>query len=68
MKFKMGDYVKSENRVFRVFSITDKNSHLIPDGWLVDNDGRCVNPKFCESYNGALSVLSANQYTAQLQL
>ncbi len=58
--FKVGDYVKIDQRVFKVSSISKGLSH-IPDGFL--NDGadeyRWVNPKFCEPYKGATSVINS---------
>ena len=56
--FKRGDLVKSEGGVYKVCGFT-RNRRLIPDGWLiVDEVGSALNPKFCELYQGATSVLS----------
>lgn len=55
---KEGDYakVKGENRVFKIAGFT-KGRKIIPDGWLIDEDGFCMNPKFCHKYEGALSAI-----------
>jgi len=60
MNFKIGDYAKvtEENRVFKVCGFTGKGSMVIPEGWLIDEDGFSVNPRFCEPYKGATSVLT----------
>lgn len=57
-KLKIGTNVKiiGENRVFVLSGFT-YGRKVIPDGWYIDEDGFCVNPKFCEEYNGATSVL-----------
>ena len=57
--FKIGDYAKveGEGRVFRVCGFTDSRSSVIPNGWIIDEDGFPVNPKFCNLYVGATSVL-----------
>lgn len=57
--FKVGDYAKviEENRVFKVCGFTGPESRVIPEGWLIDEDGFYVNPKFCKPYTGATSVL-----------
>jgi hypothetical protein len=57
--FKQGDLVKSEieNRVFRVCGFT-KQSMIIPEGWIIDEDGFSVNPKFCKKYMGATSCFN----------
>lgn len=59
-KLKVGDFAKvsAENRVFKVCGFTGGGSMVIPEGWLIDADGFSVNPKFCEPYNGATSVLA----------
>ena len=59
--FSVGDYVKIDQRVFKVFSVAKGLSH-IPDGFLNDgaDDYVWVNPKFCEPYNGATSVINAS--------
>ena len=48
--FKVGDLVKieAENRVFKVYGFTDDGSRVIPPGWLIDQDGFSINPKFCK--------------------
>jgi hypothetical protein len=60
MRFNIGDNVKidTENRVFKVSGFTGKGSKVIPEGWLIDQDGFSVNPKFCKPYSGAKSVLT----------
>tara|TARA_R110000782_G_C14819221_1_gene413841 strand:+ start:1857 stop:2042 length:186 start_codon:yes stop_codon:yes gene_type:complete len=59
MEFKLGDCVKiiDENRVFKVCGFTGKGSMVIPEGWLIDQDGFSINPKFCEKYEGAISAI-----------
>lgn len=59
-EFKLGDLAKiaTENRVFKVCGFTDKRNMVIPDGWLIDQEGFSVNPKYCEKYTGATSCLS----------
>ena len=58
--FKMGDLVKLEGGVYKVCGFT-RNCLVIPDGWLiVDEVGSTLNPKHCELYAGAKSVLSAH--------
>jgi hypothetical protein len=56
---EIGDYAKveDENRVFKVCGFS-KNHKYIPDGWLIEQDGSYVNPKFCSKYDGAISVPS----------
>lgn len=55
--YKKGDLVKSEGGVYKVCGFTH-GCRLIPDGWLmVDESGSAINPKFCEPYVGATSVL-----------
>lgn len=60
--FKVGDLVKikSENRVFKVYGFTDDGSRVIPPGWLIDEEGFSINPKFCKKYTGATSCLNLN--------
>jgi len=60
MEFKLGDYAKiiGENRVFKVCGFTGKGSIVIPEGWLVDQDGFSINPKFCVKYEGATSAIA----------
>jgi hypothetical protein len=57
---EIGEYAKviNENRVFKVIGYT-KDMKAIPGGWLVDEDECCVNPKYCEKYQGATSCLEA---------
>ncbi len=59
-EIQVGDYAKvtEENRVFKVCGFTDGSSKVIPAGWLIDEDGFQVNPRYCERYNGAKSVLT----------
>lgn len=59
--FKLHDRVKITglNRVFRVCGFTDNSSMVIPEDWLIDEDGNAVNPRFCKLYEGATSALSA---------
>ena len=59
MSVNIGEYAKviGENRVFKVCGLT-KGRKVIPDGWYLDGDNCAVNPKYCEKYNGAISVLS----------
>lgn len=57
--FSIGDYVKIGQRAFMVCKIAEGLTH-IPDGFL--NDGfddfnGWVNPKYCEPYKGATSVI-----------
>lgn len=58
MSIVAGEYAKvvQENRVFKVHGLTKGRLH-IPDGWLIDKYGRCVNPHYCEKYIGAISVI-----------
>jgi hypothetical protein len=60
MAFDIGDYAKidTENRVFKVCGFTGNGSTVIPEGWLIDQNGFSVNPKYCKPYNGAKSVLT----------
>ena len=60
MKFKVGDYIKSGNRVFIAVGITGEESKFIPSGWPIDKNGSAINPKFCEIYGGAKSVISGD--------
>ena len=53
-KYKLGDLVRNDCRVFKVCGITE-GSATIPKGWLIDEYGACVNPKFCKNYGGATS-------------
>lgn len=59
-KIKLGDFAKveTENRVFKVCGFTGKGSMVIPEGWLIDQEGFSINPKFCTKYTGATSCLS----------
>lgn len=58
-EFRRGDIVISENRAYKVCGFT-KDRLLIPDGWPVTEAGTAINPKFCELYSGAKSVLRLN--------
>ena len=56
-KFKKGDIaVTSLERVFKVTGLT-KGLYKIPDGFLIDQNGGFVNPKYCRKYDGALSAV-----------
>ena len=58
MNLKLGQRGKittQENRVFVVCGFT-KGSRVIPDGWLIDENGSAINPRYCEPYKGATSV------------
>ena len=58
MKYNANDWVinEIEGSAFRITGLTQGRAN-IPDGWLIDNIGRAINPKFCRRYNGATSVL-----------
>ena len=58
--FKLGDLAKIEveNRVFRVCGFTGTGSMVIPEGWLIDEGGFSINPKFCTKYKCATSCLN----------
>lgn len=57
-EFKQGDLVKSGGGVYKVCGFTGTGSPIVPAGWLmVDEVGSALNPKFCELYTGATSVL-----------
>lgn len=57
-KIEAGDFVKipSQNRVFQVKALTS-GERFTPDGWFIDDDGHFINPRYCEKYKGATSVL-----------
>lgn len=59
MDIKVGDYVKTDvgQRAFKVAGITEEDTRTIPKGWLIDEEGRFINPKFCMKYTGALSAI-----------
>ena len=63
-KFSVGDYVKHENKAFRVHELSKGLGH-IPDGFLSDGfeDAWWINPKFCELYNGAISAIPVPETT-----
>ena len=56
LKFKVGQYLKIENRVFCFVGVTEGRK-FIPNGWPIDKDGTAANPTYCEIYKGATSVL-----------
>lgn len=66
MKYAINDWAinELEGSAFRVTGFTKDRAH-IPDGWLIDNIGRAVNPKFCKRYNGATSVLPSPPETME---
>jgi hypothetical protein len=59
MNYSIGQIIKVDDgrRVIKIASIT-KNYSYIPNDWPMCSDGRVYNPKFCEPYCGALSVLN----------
>ena len=59
-----GDVVKIStdggmDRVDKVVGFTT-GSRIVPDGWLVLEDGSSVNPNRCSIYTGATSFLSTS--------
>jgi hypothetical protein len=55
--YKLGDLVKTGNKVFEVNGIT-QGSAIIPAGWLIDKSGSYINPMFCSKYKGATSCFN----------
>lgn len=62
MNIKLGDWLKveGENHVFRVCGFSF-GSKTIPDGWPMTEQGSFMNPRYCEKYEGATSVLTLNE-------
>ena len=47
----------AEQRLFKVKGFT-QGSKTIPSGWLIDENGTAINPKYVEQYHGATSVFN----------